>query len=65
MTSTTHEVPLCQLQHFGIYALSSAFDSTWFDNKVRELILEGLIIMNLFQLDSQPSLLFGSTEKAV
>jgi len=33
-------------------------------NKVRELILEGLFIMNLYQLDSQPSLLFGSTEKA-
>ena len=62
MTSTTHEVPLCQLQHFGIYALSSAADSTWSDIKVRELILEGLF---MYQLDSQPSLLFGSTEKAV
>ena len=40
------------------------------NNKVRELaticflfILEGLFIMNLYQLDSQPSLLLGSTEK--
>ena len=28
------------------------------------LILEGLFIMNLYQMDSQPSLLFGSTGKA-
>ena len=28
------------------------------------LILEGLFIMNLYELDSQPSLLFGSTGKA-
>ena len=27
-------------------------------------ILEGLFIMNLYELDSQPSLLFGSTGKA-
>jgi hypothetical protein len=27
-------------------------------------ILEGLLIMNLYQLDSQPRLLFGSTGKA-
>ena len=37
---------------------------TWCDNKVRELILAGLFIMNLYQLDSQSSLLFGSTKKA-
>ena len=36
----------------------------WSDNKVHELILEGLFFMNLYQLDSQPSLLFGSTIKA-
>jgi hypothetical protein len=28
-------------------------------------IFEGLFIMNLYQLDSQPSLLFGSNGKAV
>jgi hypothetical protein len=33
--------------------------STWSDNKVRELILEGLFIMNLNWTNSQPSLLFG------
>ena len=44
--------------------LLSYSKQTWADNKVRELILEGLLIMNLYQLDSQPSLLFGSTEKA-
>jgi len=26
---------------------------TWADNKVRELILDGLFIMNLYQLDKQ------------
>jgi len=26
---------------------------TWSDNEVRELILEGLFIMNLYQLDKQ------------
>ena len=28
------------------------------------LISEGLFIMNMYQLDSQPSLLYGSIEKA-
>jgi len=37
---------------------------TWTDNKVHEMILEGLFIMKLYQMDKQPSLLFGSTEKA-
>jgi len=32
--------------------------------KFANLILEGLFIMNLDHLDSQPSLLFESTEKA-
>ena len=32
--------------------------------KFANLILVGLFIKNLYQLDSQPSLLFGTTEKA-
>jgi len=43
---------------------SCTYHITWLNNKVRELILQGLFIMNLYQLDRQQSLLFGSTEKA-
>ena len=51
------------LSHLQAEVLLTEEGKTWYINKVRELMLEGLYIMHLYQLDKQ-SLLFGRTEKA-
>jgi hypothetical protein len=56
LTSTKKEKPKSSEKGITIYQSTQYHitedNSTWFDNKVRE-ILEGLFIMNLYQLDKR------------
>jgi len=53
-----HNKIMCTVSNINIRITTTRFYKiilhyTWHDNKVRELILAGLFIMNLYQLDKQ------------